>query len=640
MCLAMFMAVILISLVASLILEWPHYEPLLQRTSGTPGKISASECVYACWLICFKSAALLMPFWIIAVLLRRRRRVAWTWMTATSMLLLGWLLSDLIVFESFGRHLTHFATYLKHEGALQWAGGIGRWFEVLGPRLLMLLSFILIGCAISNWFVRRLPERLVNRLSSPLPLIFATLLIVAAFVLPITMRRATGHTQLCANIITTVPVFVDLIENDDRLDDVERAIGKLVQKEFNSLVDRLKDPHGTDPDAKYTGTRKPNVIIIVAETLRGPMVQTGMPKLVEWSKDGLSFLNHHSSNNTENGVYGSLFGRSPLTMYGVLQKTPVPQSVICFRNAGYRTICVSAVPGGSDHMGPFMNASTFDVYKEFEYADDDWPRQDRHAVDQLKLIMEKPSDRPYLAVLYLMSTHWPFKYPDEYESLDLSDRAKKMFVDRDVPSTVKAQYERMKYKYLRSLAFMDDLLYGLIESFDGDNHTFVVTGDHGVSFYDDGTFTHATRLSDAQTLVPLFMAGGGIAPRVIETKTSHSDLLPTLLHALSGKPHEISHTDGRDMLDKSTSTRGTIVAEMDEYGRGTLHVIRDGKRMGFEVYLEGHKRYPGVFIRSIGFLTPNAARDPDHGVSTSDVQAWADYVNEQTRRLAGKNTRK
>ena len=82
----------------------------------------------------------------------------------------------------------------------------------------------------------------------------------------------------------------------------------------------------------------------------------------------------------------------------------------------------------------------------------------------------------------------------------------------------------------RQIRQVDERLGSLLAGLDPSATLVVVTGDHGEALFDAGTIAHSSRLSDAQTRVPLVLTGPGIARGAGRRgPTDHADVLPTLL---------------------------------------------------------------------------------------------------------------
>ena len=91
-------------------------------------------------------------------------------------------------------------------------------------------------------------------------------------------------------------------------------------------------------------------------------------------------------------------------------------------------------------------------------------------------------------------------------------------------------------RYLNAAHFVDGQIGRLIDHLDAagalQNTVVVVTGDHGEEFLEHGRWGHGSAFIDEQMRVPLVMRIPGQDARVIDTVTSHLDIVPSILPAL------------------------------------------------------------------------------------------------------------
>jgi membrane-anchored protein YejM (alkaline phosphatase superfamily) len=121
----------------------------------------------------------------------------------------------------------------------------------------------------------------------------------------------------------------------------------------------------------------------------------------------------------------------------------------------------------------------------------------------------------------------------------------------------------------------------LVKSIDPKRNLILITGDHGESMGEDGVFTHGSRMSEIQMRVPFAMVGPGVEPRKISSATVHTDILPTLLHALAWKSVNISNCQGRDLIEESSPADRVAVVPANGPEWDGLVVIRENKRILF-----------------------------------------------------------
>ena len=83
-----------------------------------------------------------------------------------------------------------------------------------------------------------------------------------------------------------------------------------------------------------------------------------------------------------------------------------------------------------------------------------------------------------------------------------------------------------------------------------DKTIFMITGDHGEGFGENGITMHGYQLYQAQTKVPMILRVPGIAPRVATTPMGHIDIIPTLanLAGATATAESLRDAMGRSMV--------------------------------------------------------------------------------------------
>src|SRR5207302_8168724 len=189
------------------------------------------------------------------------------------------------------------------------------------------------------------------------------------------------------------------------------------------------------------------------------------------------------------GMFALLYGRSPMVYDLKLNAGLPPQLTTTFRKSGYRCTYLSGGTLPWVRMEEFLNESSFDEVRlayEREWAD-----RDRCILRQLQAMAREGSTQPRLNVVFLISSHFDYDYPKEYE------RHRPVVERNRSGNDSLPNRSRLLNRYRNSLAFLDDEIANLIARLDPSRNIIVVTGDHGESFMEDGVFTHNIRGSDA-----------------------------------------------------------------------------------------------------------------------------------------------
>jgi membrane-anchored protein YejM (alkaline phosphatase superfamily) len=396
---------------------------------------------------------------------------------------------------------------------------------------------------------------------------------------------------------------------------------------YQHMRDDVLTARPVDEQASFQRPGAPNVIYLVLESFRESAVSPEvMRRLDQWGRAGLRLKHHYAGSNSSHlGLFTLLYGRSPLVYYPTVDAGVPPQTCFSLRKSGYQnTFITSGDCTGFRRMDAFLNEQVFDqVVLENGVDWRDWPDRDRRALARVKQIATERTDRPQFIMAFLMSTHFPYVFPPQFDVHQPSG-----------PEVTKANWSKMDPKllhnrYRNAALYLESELMGLIESLDPQRNIIVVTGDHGESMSEDGALAHASRGSEVQTRVPLLMVGPGLPPRVIDQPTTHSDVLPTLLHALAGKPISIAHAHGRDVLAAEQLPDQVLVCPYRWKDPYDLVLIRADQRMQFKIRLDRPDVEAFGFCDQAGNLIPN----PPHACSLRDATAWVEAFRQELRRI-------
>jgi arylsulfatase A-like enzyme len=122
-----------------------------------------------------------------------------------------------------------------------------------------------------------------------------------------------------------------------------------------------------------------------------------------------------------------------------------------------------------------------------------------------------------------------------------------------------ATVARISNSFDNSIVHIDGLVRRSIEALERlgilEDSVVIVTSDHGESLGEHHTFFHGTSLYDEQVHVPLLVrVGSHLSPAhtVLESRRSsvvgHIDLVPTILHLLTGQSPGVNTFEGVSLL--------------------------------------------------------------------------------------------
>jgi membrane-anchored protein YejM (alkaline phosphatase superfamily) len=191
--------------------------------------------------------------------------------------------------------------------------------------------------------------------------------------------------------------------------------------------------------------------------------------------------------------------------------------------------------------------------------------------------------------LVLESSHYDYAYPDTYErftpTATLGVGIRDGLIARaGINDELKPRAPFIRNRYQNSILWIDSLINKVALAWaDRDpGAVLVVTGDHGESFWERGSFGHGTSLCDEQTRVPLVLCvPGATAPRY--TYSSHADIFATLFDYMGLRTGPLPFIAGKSLLQYDASRDvavfgyGLTGSEYDD----RLGVASDGLKVVF-----------------------------------------------------------
>jgi len=305
----------------------------------------------------------------------------------------------------------------------------------------------------------------------------------------------------------------------------------------------------------------PNVLWLAVESLRADALSpTTMPRLWAFAADNLRFTRHFSGGNrTRMGMFTMFYSLHGPYWSHVLDARRGPVFVDVLNRLGYD---VDVYTSAKFSYPEFDRTIFVDVPAErrHEYSEDEvfWHR-DVHNVDAIIASLEqRDTAKPFMRFLFFESTHAPYQFPDaDAIATPYGDVMNYAMMDpaRDIAL--------IRNRYVNAAHFVDSQIGRLIDWLDGAgllaNTIVVVTGDHGEELLEHGHWGHGSAFVDEQVHVPLVLRIPGQGPRVIETQTSHLDIVPTLLPALGVTNPPSDYALGLDVV-RTTPQRDRIIA--------------------------------------------------------------------------------
>lgn len=327
----------------------------------------------------------------------------------------------------------------------------------------------------------------------------------------------------------TIPLYYPLIANKD----IKRW-GWFQEDllEENVAID-LSGGTGFDyPKAAIQCPENPdlNLVVITLESWRFDQMSPEItPHIQTIADQSLRFDNHLSTGNVTNpGLFGLFFGVSPVYTKAAFGADVAPAVIEAVKQMDYdRWILANQdiVSSGFDQLlfpgiTPLQKRAIGTSYEG-----------DQGLIDQFRQqLAQRQTDRPFFSYLLFNSTHFRYVTPPGYD---------KPFEPSENFSPTRATKDTKPLPYLNqysnSVHYIDSLIGEfrrlLTDAGLWDETLLVITGDHGEEFRDQDVayWGHGSNFSRYQSGVPLVIHWPGKAPAVYSYRTSHEDVMATVV---------------------------------------------------------------------------------------------------------------
>lgn len=311
-----------------------------------------------------------------------------------------------------------------------------------------------------------------------------------------------------------------------------------------SGLDYPKAPLRAEPPA-----RPLNFLFIVVDSLRADMLTPEvMPETWKFGRRAAVFAGHYSGGNcTRFGIFSMLYGLYGNYWFPMLGERRGPVLLDELKRQGYDL----RVYASAKLSFPEFNKTCFvEVPRENvcdEPAGANGAEKDREISERfISYLRARDARRPYFAFLFYDASHGNYDPQPGLEKFRPARGISQLALNK---GNVGELFNRYKNSILG-----DDLLVGKIlkavEASGGLKDTVVlVLGDHGEAFLERGRFGHNQGYSPEEVRVPLVYYAPGIRPARVTRRTSHLDIVPTLLPLAGVKNPAADYSAGQGLFD-------------------------------------------------------------------------------------------
>lgn len=310
-------------------------------------------------------------------------------------------------------------------------------------------------------------------------------------------------------------------------------------------------------------TKLPNIIYIILESWQQKEFNSKTtPHIYNFAQQNWQYQNHFSSGNvTLTGLFGLMYGLYATDNLKYIQSNPLR----------YQSIFTKTL----DRLGYDMSIYTSSNIERFSLKEmffgkisddkvmiltkDSNSQNDKKVVEEIVKSFSKPTSKPWFKFLFLTSSHHSYYYPKNFEkNLPITDNAEAFLLDSSIDPTP------YKNRYRNSLLYEDFLIKKVLDRLKNqlDNTIVVITGDHAEEFNENraGLWGHGSNFTNYQTQVPLIIHFPKKDSKIVRDRTSHVDIVPTLLKYIGVKNSVLDFSSGVDLNSIKEEKRDIIFA--------------------------------------------------------------------------------
>jgi membrane-anchored protein YejM (alkaline phosphatase superfamily) len=339
---------------------------------------------------------------------------------------------------------------------------------------------------------------------------------------------------------------------------------------------------------------RPNVVFIVIDSWRADALDARVtPNLDAFARRSVRFMDHQSGGNaTRIGLF-SLFYSIPGTYWHhILAEQQGPVFVTELLKQGYDVHAFRSAP----LFSPEFDRTVFVEVNGVRMRSDGRDAAERDAdltEDFLSFLQNRTTPTPFFALLFYDSTHkmvFPANYPAPFKPV--SRAVNYLRLDSKTDPTP------LHNRYRNSVHYVDGLVGRVLASLEQqgllENSVVVVTGDHGQEFNDSrrNYWGHGSNFTKYQTGVPLLLYAPTLQPGVQRHRTTHFDVIPTLLreHFGCSEPFD-TYSVGRSLFEAG-GRDAIVLSEYTDFAIAAADRIAVVRKQGMQVFDASHTVVP------------------------------------------------
>jgi membrane-anchored protein YejM (alkaline phosphatase superfamily) len=335
---------------------------------------------------------------------------------------------------------------------------------------------------------------------------------------------------------------------------LERQLGlerpQRLELENVALKGQLKYPQAPlrlQPPAKPL-----NLVWLVAESWRADSLNPRvMPQTSAFAERAQRFDRHFSGGNgTRIGMFSQFYGLPANLWFPVLDARIGSPLIDVLQRQDYQMRLFTSAKFSYPEFDKTLFVKVPLAQMQAYDQGPTWQRDRKNVDDLLSFIDQRDPTQPFMTFMFFESPHANYDFPPEsvIEPDYLPDFS---YASMDLQRDIDGIYKR----YLNAVHHLDGQIARVLAHLEQrglmDDTLIVITGDHGEEFMDNGRWGHNSTFVDAQLRVPLMLWVPGRETRQVTLRTSHVDLLPTLLPLLGVQNPAHDYSIGQSLFSPS-----------------------------------------------------------------------------------------
>ncbi len=500
---------------------------------------------------------------------KKARRITFCLLAAFFAFVAGvYIIVDLILLTKFGFHFTVLVFNLVFTpGGLESMGL--DWLSIACTIGLCLLYFALQVAIVFFCQASITVGRVAERIAKHRRLVWVVTALPLVCLLASIFTTAVGDFRASPAIMANIEVFPHVITLRCRKFFKMLGFKPRPRQEMQMLsrknvqADNVKYP--AKPIQRTSERKKYNIVWLVSESLRADLLtEEAMPNTWNLAKTGHRFLNHYSGGRgTRPGMFSMFYALYGNNWQSFLGQRRGPLVIDWMREDNAQFLCQTSAKFSYPEFDQtiFVTLSTEELR---EHPKGFPPDRDVTLTDQMvEFIQKRDPTRPFFVFGFFESTHAPYTFPP--------DKAiRQDYLPKINYATVSAKDAQQLYnRDVNAAHHVDSQIGRIIDCVMGDpplaeSTIFVITGDHGEEFFENGRLGHNSAFVQQQIHPPLVLWFPGSTGTVHEQMTHHTDIVPTLASFLGVENPPSDYSVGQNLLDPGFSREYFIVCGWEE----------------------------------------------------------------------------